>query len=54
LVNKLIDDLVKACHPRWMRVEVIMNPRGGIGTTVSAEYPLFLSLGGRGKRRGKQ
>ena len=54
LVNKLIDDLVKACHPRWMRVEVIMNPRGGIGTTVSAEYPLFPSLGGRGKRRGKQ
>ena len=38
LVNKLIDDLVKACHPRWMRVEVIMNPRGGIGTTVTAEY----------------
>jgi len=39
LVNKLLDDLVKACHPRWMRVEVIMNPRGGIGTTVVAEYP---------------
>ena len=38
LVNKLLDDLVKACHPRWMRVEVIMNPRGGIGTTVTAEY----------------
>jgi len=38
LVNKLIDDLVRACHPRWMRVEVIMNPRGGIGTTVTAEY----------------
>jgi 7-cyano-7-deazaguanine reductase len=38
LANKLIDDLVKACHPRWMRVEVIMNPRGGIGTTVTAEF----------------
>jgi 7-cyano-7-deazaguanine reductase len=38
LVNKLIDDLVRACRPRWMRVEVIMNPRGGIGTTVTAEY----------------
>ena len=38
LVNKLLDDLVRACHPRWMRVEVVMNPRGGIGTTVSAEY----------------
>jgi 7-cyano-7-deazaguanine reductase len=38
LVNKLLDDLVKACNPRWMRVEVMMNPRGGIGTTVTAEY----------------
>ena len=38
LVNKLTDDLVKACKPRWMKVEVIMNPRGGIGTTVTVEY----------------
>ncbi len=38
LVNKLLDDLVRACRPRWMRVEVLMNPRGGIGTTVTAEY----------------
>jgi len=40
LVNKLLDDLVRSCHPHWMRVEVIMNPRGGIGTTVTAEYQL--------------
>lgn len=39
LVNKLMDDFVKACRPRWMRIEVVMNPRGGIATTVSAEYP---------------
>ncbi len=39
LVNKLLDDLVKACHPRWMRIEVTMNPRGGIGTIVTVEYP---------------
>jgi 7-cyano-7-deazaguanine reductase len=38
LANKLIDDLVRACRPRWMRVEVIMNPRGGIGAAVIAEY----------------
>jgi len=38
LVNKLLDDFVRASDPRWMRVEVIMNPRGGIGTTVTAEY----------------
>lgn len=38
LVNKILDDIVKACQPRRARVEVVMNPRGGIATTVSAEY----------------
>jgi 7-cyano-7-deazaguanine reductase len=38
LVNKLLDDMVKACKPRWMKVNVEMNPRGGIYTTVEAEY----------------
>jgi 7-cyano-7-deazaguanine reductase len=38
LVNKILDDIVKACGPRWAKVEVIMNPRGGIATTVTAEY----------------
>ncbi len=44
LVNKLLDDFVKACKPRSMKVEVVMNPRGGIATTVTAEFP-------KGKRR---
>lgn len=39
LVNRLMDDLVKACKPRWMKIEVDMNSRGGIATTVTAEYP---------------
>ena len=38
LVNKICDDIVKACQPRWANVEVVMNPRGGIATTVTAEY----------------
>ncbi len=38
LVNKLMDDFVKACKPKWMKIEVVMNPRGGIGTIVTAEY----------------
>ena len=42
LVNKLLDDMVRACKPRWMKVSVAMNPRGGIHTSVEAEY--------RGKR----
>ncbi len=38
LVNRLLDDFVKAGKPRWMKVEVEMNPRGGIATNVTAEY----------------
>ncbi len=38
LVNKLMDDFVAACQPHWVKIKVIMNPRGGIGTTVEAEY----------------
>lgn len=38
LVNKILDDAVKACQPRWMNIEVVMNPRGGIATRVQANY----------------
>ena len=38
LVNKILDDIVKAAKPRWAKVEGIVNPRGGIETTVVAEY----------------
>lgn len=38
MTNRILDDLVKVCGPRWMRVESVMNPRGGIGLTVLVEY----------------
>ncbi len=38
LVNKILDDIVKVCQPRWIKVEVVMNTRGGIQTTVVAEH----------------
>lgn len=38
LTNRILDDIVKACQPRWARVEAVMNPRGGISTTVTAEF----------------
>lgn len=38
VVNKVLDDLVKVCRPRWMEVVGEFNARGGIKTTVSAEY----------------
>jgi 7-cyano-7-deazaguanine reductase len=37
-VNKMMDDFVKACRPRWARITGRFNPRGGITTTVSREY----------------
>ncbi|MFP4473300.1 MAG: preQ(1) synthase [Candidatus Omnitrophota bacterium] len=38
LANKILDDLVQTCDPRWMVIEIVMNPRGGITTTVRREY----------------
>lgn len=38
VVNKMLDDLVKSCRPRWMRLVGEFNARGGIKTTVEAEY----------------
>ncbi|MFH1655823.1 MAG: preQ(1) synthase [Candidatus Omnitrophota bacterium] len=38
LTNKILDDFVNACRPRFARIEVEMNIRGGIKTTVSREY----------------
>jgi 7-cyano-7-deazaguanine reductase len=38
VVNKFLDDLVKSCKPRWMEITGVFNARGGIGTTVKAEY----------------
>jgi 7-cyano-7-deazaguanine reductase len=38
MANRILDDLVRVCRPRWMKVESMMNPRGGIGLTVQVEY----------------
>lgn len=40
VVNRLLEDLVKSCKPRWMKVRGEFNVRGGISTTVEAEYTL--------------
>jgi 7-cyano-7-deazaguanine reductase len=37
VVNRLLDELVEACRPRWMRVTGKFNIRGGIGSVVVAE-----------------
>ena len=38
LTNSILDDLVSACGPRWMKVTSKFTPRGGITTNVVVEY----------------
>jgi 7-cyano-7-deazaguanine reductase len=38
LTNEILEDLSKAGKPRWMRVTSKFTPRGGINTSVEAEY----------------
>ncbi|MGO9570364.1 MAG: preQ(1) synthase [Desulfomonilaceae bacterium] len=38
ITNRILDDLVAACEPRWARVRGVMNARGGISIEVTAEY----------------
>ncbi len=38
LTNRILDDLVESCRPRFMEIRSIWNPRGGISTTVSVCY----------------
>jgi 7-cyano-7-deazaguanine reductase len=38
VTNKILDDLVRATRPRYMRLESRFNVRGGIQTSVIAEH----------------
>jgi 7-cyano-7-deazaguanine reductase len=38
VTNKILDDLVRATEPRYMRLEAKFNVRGGITTSVVAEH----------------
>lgn len=38
VVNRLLDDFVQACRPRRCEVIGAFTPRGGISTTVRAQY----------------
>ena len=37
-INKILDDLVAACRPRFMELEGAFTARGGITTTVTAAF----------------
>jgi len=38
LVNRILDDLVRCAHPRWMKVVADYKVRGGVHTVASREY----------------
>ena len=38
VVNRLLDDFVKACHPRRAKVVGAFTPRGGISTIVTCVH----------------
>lgn len=38
VTNRILDDLVSAVKPRFMRITADFNVRGGIYTTVAAEH----------------
>jgi 7-cyano-7-deazaguanine reductase len=39
VVNRVLDDVVKACNPVWAKVTGDFRPRGGISTLIEASYP---------------
>ncbi len=38
-VNRILQDFVKACKPKWAVVTGIFTARGGLSSTIQAKYP---------------
>jgi 7-cyano-7-deazaguanine reductase len=38
-VNRILDDVARACRPKWAVVRGEFTTRGGMHTTVEARYP---------------
>ena len=38
VINKIMEDFIEACKPRWAYIKGEFNTRGGIYATISAEY----------------
>jgi 7-cyano-7-deazaguanine reductase len=38
VTNKILDDLVEVCQPRFMKITAKFNVRGGISSIIKAEY----------------
>ena len=38
VINKILDDFVDSCRPKWAHIKGEFNTRGGIKTIVESEY----------------
>jgi len=38
-VNRILDDVARACRPKWARVRGEFTTRGGMRATIEARYP---------------
>ena len=38
VTNKILDDLVEVCSPRYMKLTASFNVRGGISSVIEVEY----------------
>jgi 7-cyano-7-deazaguanine reductase len=38
-VNRILDDVARACRPKWAVVRGEFSTRGGMHTTIEARYP---------------
>src|SRR5271167_4300036 len=45
IVNRVLEDVVRASKPKWAEVKGEFRPRGGIGTLVIARYPRLEDAG---------
>ena len=54
VINRILDDLISACHPRHMRVEGRFAARGGLALTVVAEHPQIVGSSASPAPKGKK
>ncbi len=47
IINRILKDLSDACRPKWLKVEGVFTPRGGISIKINSEYR-------RKKAKGKE
>lgn len=40
VTNKILDDLVECCRPRYMNIRAEFNIRGGISSIIEASYSM--------------